>query len=883
MSRKSPKPREDFIPILKDWTHSCFYVKLHDAQQKDNELAPFLTAITDIVTQAKSISAQVVRYFPQYTDHGEIHLKNVLSYMSWMAEESITDWHPVECGIAILAAYVHDLGMVPTEDEKVFLEADDPDLTKLTPEHRRRALAWFRFRDEDPMWRRYQADKRRSDCRTLALANFLRNSHASVTYTEGKARIEEHLRVIAQVTQNGESFFSANGFPWLQGLVLLCLSHNADVKFIERSLSQCSYINLIKAHEQMLSRHGLHEIHWPRISWALRLADVIDMDASRTPSILLNTITEPESLIQWKKHYCIGKFKISESKRNQSQLIYFVGKCPDAETEHALREMVGYTDENQRIFSSGWINEELQNVLAAQDRYGAGRSPLRLPEIAYADISERKDNYEYEELVFKLQRESVMGLFMGEALYGSPDICLRELVQNALDAIHLRELFWKWHVGNLDLPTDSQNAIVPNVKTTQGEKLCVEVRWGEEEVHRGTEQKKMRFIEVRDTGVGMSLEALKRYLTQVGQSYYTSRTFAEQRYEMLHNHGLVCTPISQFGIGFLAIFMLTDHVEIITCTADQKWKIDIHGPHSFMKLTPLTTGGPKRTGTWVKIWVKDGIEFEPFNWASFIDRLRCYFYAADKGYSPADNTIEPAWAIARSVVWPLHPVVLFPPSSNGVPYRDGVPIDGVPLEMKDGISLDGDFHARYLLLSPELKPNVLRPWFDRESKPRTWNHRDWTDGPDSDQQNPLRIPTGSRVRVLLLSTEEAFQQAVGTSVPPVPTNLAEELIEALPFHPKRRSFVLINGLYLTNGHELLPWSNIEPGFGSIVWLDLRGDAALKLRADRKDIVQDQSKVREPAAHVQDLWFDWWKFDQDWKNIAIWCDGAQRRKADHAIE
>lgn len=880
MSSRGSRPKKQFIPTLNDWKDSCFYKKLHKESRSDEGLASFLTAVTTIAKQAKTISEQVVQYFPHYTNHGEQHLKNVLSYMNWMAEESIDDWGAVECGLAILASYVHDLGMVPTEAEKAFfdLDEDKPDLTKFSLEHRRRALAWFRFRAQDPMWRRYKAYPSQSECKKLALANFLRSSHASVTYTDGVARIEEHLNKIANVTLSGENFFTVDGFSWLPGLVLLCLSHNEDVKFIEKSLSrESAYTNLIGANEYALSHHGQHRIHWPRLSWALRMADVIDMDDSRTPTILLHTITDPKSLIEWKKHCSIRKIELNES---QTELIYFVGECPDAETEHALREMTGYKDENQRVFASGWINEELQNVRAAQGRYGEARSALRLPKVAYVDISSRAGRYHYEELVFKLKREAVMGLLMGEALYGSRDICLREIVQNALDAVHLRERYSSWKKADYHHPS------VPDVSPIDGEEQRVEVRWGKVEVLQGNEEKTKHYVEVRDTGVGMSLDTLKKYLTQVGQSFYTSRTFDEQRHEMLHNHRLLCTPISQFGIGFLAVFMLTDHVEIITRKSDkEKWKIDIHGPHSFMKLTPLLSGGPERTGTWVKIWLKEGITFEKFEWASFVSRLRRYFYAAEKEEDRSDSKkIDPAWAIARSVVWPLHPVVLFPPDGDYVPNSDGVPLEGVPEEMKKGIKLDGKFHSHYLLPKQELKPSLFRPWFGNEPKARSWNPLDWIDGPEDNPQDILRTPTGSQVRIWLLSREDTFQQATGTTGtadPAVSAQLAEELIEALPVHPKRRSLVLINGLYINNGHELLPWLNIEPGHGSVVWLDLRGEAALKLRADRKDLVQDQSSVLEPAARVQDLWFEAWKFDQDWKSTAIWRDGSS--KDEHTLD
>lgn len=847
--------RPKLIPVLKEWTDSCFYKELLK-HENDKEIAKLLVNIRILVEQADKISEKVVENFPHYTNHGALHLKNVLSYMSWIAEPTISDWHPVECGLAIVAAYVHDLGMVPTETERRFLDEDISPVKAATADYKRRAWAWTCFREVDPLWLLYKRDttSAKPAFKKLAVANFLRSTHASTTYTDGIARIKEHLEEIVNATDGGKGFFVVNGFNWLPGLVLLCLSHNQDIRFIENNLSSGRiYEDLKEANEQRLSSHGVHEIHWPRISWALRLADVIDMDASRTPAILLHTIKEEKSWLEWKKHYCIGSFKVRGSPDGSStQLVYYVGECPDAQTEHALREMVGFSDGNQRIFSTGWINEELQNVRAAQERFGSIRQKLRLPDVAYAEITQRRGGYIYEELLFKLNREAVMGLLMGEALYGSPDFCLRELVQNALDAVHLRDVYWQWHMKNNALPRAERLREVPKVETTEGQRLGVEVSWGFDS------GRDLHYLEVRDNGVGMSSETFKKYLTQVGQSFYSSPKFREHSFEMLDVHKLLCTPISQFGIGFLAVFMMTDHVEILTRThePDQHWKVEICGPYSFMKLTKLGDEGPERTGTWVKIWLKGDFQFEPFDWPTLVQRLRSYFYDSDEPLrQPSAGTIEPAWAIARSIVWPLHPVVLIPPS-----------LKGVPPEFSGGIVIDEKFHSRYLLPCPDLQPKQDFPWLCSERLTRFWHHHDWTHSSDTAVED--QPPTGTRVRVSMLATEGSYRETQDTTAGPQGPSLAAELVEVHPTLPRRRALVLINGIYIDEGHKLLPWLNIAPGFGSVVWLDLRGRASLRLRADRKGIVENQDSAPSVANHVQSLWFEQWASDKDWKRTAI---------------
>ncbi len=93
----------------------------------------------------------------------------------------------------------------------------------------------------------------------------------------------------------------------------------------------------------------------------------------------------------------------------------------------------------------GWINDEITHVGGEMDRNRKHFPPgkklsLGLPSLAKVTIDERTGNYHFLDLHFRLDRTAVMELLMGEALYGEPDLALRELVQNSLDALHLRDL-----------------------------------------------------------------------------------------------------------------------------------------------------------------------------------------------------------------------------------------------------------------------------------------------------------------------------------------------------------------------------------------------------------------------------------------------------------
>ena len=123
----------------------------------------------------------------------------------------------------------------------------------------------------------------------------------------------------------------------------------------------------------------------------------------------------------------------------------------------------------------------------------------------------------------------------GSKLYGEDSmiwIALRELIQNARDAIHARQ--------KLDDSFD-------NGKIT--------IRYKKEDSNR------FRFIEVEDDGIGMSLDCIKYHLLDFGSSYWKSSLSKEEN-PGLSSKGF--SSIGKFGIGFYSVFMVAKSVEVRT-------------------------------------------------------------------------------------------------------------------------------------------------------------------------------------------------------------------------------------------------------------------------------------------------------------------------------
>lgn len=149
----------------------------------------------------------------------------------------------------------------------------------------------------------------------------------------------------------------------------------------------------------------------------------------------------------------------------------------------------------------------------------------------------------------------------GEKLYGKEyhlEIVLRELIQNARDAIAARRKRENTFEGKISLYIDQIDGHT--------------------------------WVRVTDNGVGMSMQTIKDYFLNFGSSFWAS-DLAKSEYPGLNASGF--KSVGRFGIGFYAIFMIASEVIVETRKYDKGLdsNIRIKFP-SGMCLRPITTKTP---------------------------------------------------------------------------------------------------------------------------------------------------------------------------------------------------------------------------------------------------------------------------------------------------
>jgi hypothetical protein len=238
----------------------------------------------------------------------------------------------------------------------------------------------------------------------------------------------------------------------------------------------------------------------------LRLGDIMDFDIQRTPYFLFKHIgiKNQTSLIEWKKHMAIDGVEITEN------MIEYQATCTDIGTHRKIEDFLG------------WIEFERKESVQLLDEEKNANYYLNLKEEVKYHIT--PNGYIYNKLELHLDYEKVLNILMGTNLYDSVDIFLRELLQNSYDACKYKK----------ELEDREGESYTPSI-TIKYSSLD-------------------KTLEIIDNGIGIDEDVFKNYVISIGQSYYKSKYFQRDNTKF--------KPVSNFGIGIISCFMISDSIEI---------------------------------------------------------------------------------------------------------------------------------------------------------------------------------------------------------------------------------------------------------------------------------------------------------------------------------
>lgn len=475
------------------------------AKRNNEATRAFVGNIPDLCNEASDRAKLLPQFFKEYTLHDRTHFLRVTELMALVLGEMLKSLNDVEIGVLILAAFYHDQGMLLAGPEWEQLEKEDNYVL-----HRANWIidhANYKEIEERIHSTLISVEERTRLYSTLKeldaaiLTDYLRDKHGD----RSAAYITTELSRDPRLNVEGRSLATT--------LAQVCLSHVKSPDWITEQNGL--------AHDL---EHGQNIINARFLAVVLRLADILDFDSDRTPDVLFKSIhfTSSISLQEWTKHRAVSGWTISR------EMVRF-----SMEFEHPVYERTA------REFMD-WIDDELSEAHRIVRSFPKSAEQYKLNVASKVDrgrIGPKPNTYRYHDLEFSLSRDEIVKLLLTDNLYGSAGLCIRELLQNSLDALRLRKALYK--TGGMSMEA------------------------GGIRLRHLLDDKGREVVECVDDGCGMDENVINRFFARVGRSYYKSPEFDRVRVK-LKEADADFDPCSQFGIGFMSCFMLGDKIEVQT-------------------------------------------------------------------------------------------------------------------------------------------------------------------------------------------------------------------------------------------------------------------------------------------------------------------------------
>ncbi|MCW9033280.1 MAG: ATP-binding protein [Rhodospirillales bacterium] len=549
-------------------TNSNAEIFAKQAEKLPNFAGFSLIGVKNEVAKLLSMIGRVEGIFSTYTAHDISHIDQMLKSLDWMippetkGKMTAIDWLMIVLGI-----YFHDLGMVVTAEEF---------------KNRRQNSKFNEFYDlfeneeSGSDYRERVKELDEGQLERFVYQEFIRTEHAIRIreWITGKVSYDwgEDISPITDAIKNGLKNLPSR---FLTNLGVICESHHLeDIEDIEKY--------------PLCQRFGNDSEEVANIQFSaiiLRTADLLHVTKDRTPSVSFQilALSDPLGIEEWNKQQgvmCVGMLK-----RNYDPI----------DTENHVIQIEADFDEERPFFSLTeyitYANDQIQ-----RSKKWADTSQFHDDATGYFFPWHTVQGHILVEgniprpLKFQLDRGRLLDLLVGHTIYNDPTVAVRELIQNAIDAVRFQ------HHLNLQ-----------NNPAVQLSKMgSVKVVW----------DSSTRYLDVIDDGVGMSYNTIIDHLMKVGSSFYNTPNFKAQNSEF--------SPISRFGIGVLTYFMISDDIEIITSQQEVGHRIRMSSVHADYLLKKLSHGdselkGVEPHGTKIRLRIRPSVKIKDDDLGKILD------------------------------------------------------------------------------------------------------------------------------------------------------------------------------------------------------------------------------------------------------------------------
>lgn len=488
--------------------------------------------------------------FQHYSRHDATHSVNILNSIELLlGKQRIMLLSASDLWLMLESAYFHDIGMASTYDEikemwesqefRIYLgevlAGNDIDLEIAANYyvqmdnllHRREQMERLASEDEIRFLDGWPVEFERKIM--ILTADYVRRNHAQ--------RSENFMKKMLEKTRNyGKNIILKERMGQLVAKVSGL--HGRDYQDIE---------NILPYHALGFDNRHMHPQF---IAVMLRIGDLLDMDNNRFSFYELEHFGElpATSGYHYKKHEAIYHFAIDHRQIEASAM------SDDYEVCKVISEWFQYLKENVEDLICDW------NQFAPPELEGCTLQRCKL-KVFHGD-TEFDAKWQKS---FEVDKKQLLSLMIGSSIYDSQLDCLREYIQNALDASKM-QLWLDIKNGKIRLPRDAkEKEVTPlDIGLADYDAMALEIY-----VSVDLEQQQICF-KIIDYGIGMETECIDS-LSVVGCGWKGRKIYQNEIFQMPQ----WLKPSGGFGIGVQSAFMLTDCVHIITKSVQESVGYDI--------------------------------------------------------------------------------------------------------------------------------------------------------------------------------------------------------------------------------------------------------------------------------------------------------------------
>ncbi|ABG82602.1 ATP-binding protein [Clostridium perfringens] len=502
------------------------YIKIPKRFEQKLEKDPDYNSIVNEIIRRFSpiIKENKLEFFPEYTDHGFLHINKTLEIANRIIPSKTFDkLNTLDISMIILSIFLHDLGMHITYEFFIeLIRGESKKTIDIRVDKKTWDILWDEYFSEAKLWsvkklkaifndefEIKQPPTKRGDATEndkKFIGEFLRRNHPRLAY---------EICVFGFLEVNGERMeFSKNLDNKLKMLLgFIARSHGMNLWDVFQ------YIEDEFGRAQIRAPKNVHAIY---IMVILRMADYLDIDKSRanTPILKFKKINSIISELEWKKHNAID-YVAMEYQDDPESIYVYVNEITQSKIYLSIRDLLKN------------MQNELDTCWAVLGKVYGAYENLKL---SFRRIHSNIDNKEVflkyinfipERVKFD-SNPDILKLLI-EPLYGkNPAYGIRELLQNSIDACIEKERVYcdKYEPKVIITISDDQEYII-----------------------------------VEDNGIGMNKDILINYFLVAGASFRNSDVWKKT---YCSNNKSIIPRSGRFGVGVFASFLLGNEILVET-------------------------------------------------------------------------------------------------------------------------------------------------------------------------------------------------------------------------------------------------------------------------------------------------------------------------------